>query len=125
MSDTNQPHGDPVDRIYHTTDATAWKPESGKPYAPDSMTGEGFIHACTWSQLPGVAARFFAARYGIVVLEIDAKLLPSEPIWEDLSGSGKAYPHIYSAIPTDAVIGLLDIAWDEKGAPLFHRRDAT
>ena len=80
MSNTRQPHGDTVHRIYHTTDATAWKPESGKPYAPESMTDEGFIHACTWSQLPGVATRFFASREGVIVLEIDVKLLPSEPM---------------------------------------------
>jgi len=124
MSNTRQPHGDTVDRIYHTTEATAWKPDSGNPYAPESKTAEGFIHACTWSQLPGVATRFYPSREGVMVLEIEVKLLPSEPIWEDLSGSGEAYPHIYSTIPIDAVTGLLDIAWDEKGAPLFHRRDA-
>ena len=122
MNSTEQPRGDRIDTIYHTTEEATWRPESGEPYAPESMAEEGFIHACTWSQLPGVASRFFASPDGVVVLEIDTKLLPSGPVWEDLSGRGETFPHIYSAIPINAVTGMLDLVWDETGTPSFHHR---
>jgi uncharacterized protein (DUF952 family)/predicted acetyltransferase len=114
-----------ADTIYHLTSETVWSPATGSPYQPASMADDGFIHASAWQQLPNVTARHFSKQEGLVVLEIDATLLPAAPVWEDLYDLGEEYPHLYSAVPVEAVTGVLEVRWEETGVPRFRRRGAS
>ncbi len=71
-----------------------------------TLAEEGFIHLCTWQQLPGVVERFYAdVADQLSVLTIDpARLPPGALRFETVDGD--AYPHLYAPLPTDAIIGV-------------------
>lgn len=78
-------------------------------------SGDPFVHCCTWEQLPGVVARFYAGVPDLVAYEIDPdRLGDAELVWEapahpDGSPNTEAeaadrFPHVYGPIPWTAVI---------------------
>jgi uncharacterized protein (DUF952 family)/ribosomal protein S18 acetylase RimI-like enzyme len=109
------------DVIYHITAQSKWPTVDGGPLVAESLATEGFVHASSWAQLPRVTGSLFAGRTDLVVLEIDATLLPGEPVWEDLYNLGQTFPHIYAPVPPQTVVGELTVTWDETGAPRFGR----
>jgi uncharacterized protein (DUF952 family) len=76
-----------------------------------SLVDEGFIHASTLAQLPGVLDRFYADVPAVDVLVIDLALLDHEGaqvLWEDVPGAGDGpYPHVYGVIPTQTVMEVV------------------
>ena len=107
----------PTMTILHVAQGTAWG-KGEDPYGPDGWEAEGFIHCCTAAQLEAVLARHFPDRSGLVVLEIDPERLEAAVEWEDTSGSGEMFPHIYGPIPRSAVMATTTLtATSEKGPP--------
>jgi uncharacterized protein (DUF952 family) len=71
-----------------------------------SLTDEGFIHASTPAQLPGVLAGFYAdlSEVTLLVLDIDALEAAGSPVrWDDVPGSADPFPHVYGEIATSVV----------------------
>ena len=110
------------DVVYHLMPEGDLHPGATPPYEPESLAGEGFIHMASWRQLPGVASRHFGGQGGLIAIEIDTTALPTPPVWEDLYDLGERYPHLYAAIPGDAITGVLELLWLDTGAPWFRRR---
>lgn len=64
----------------------------------------GFIHCSTRDQVESTANRFYADLDELVVLTIDAALVPSEILWEPPApGLDELFPHIYGPLPVAAV----------------------
>lgn len=89
-------------------------PKLGTTDGSDS-SADAFVHCCTWEQLPGVVARFYAGVPDLVAYEIDPERLGgAELVWEapahpDGSPNTEAeaadrFPHVYGPIPWTAVI---------------------
>ncbi|GIJ81360.1 DUF952 domain-containing protein [Micromonospora phaseoli] len=76
----------------------------GSPFDRDS----GFIHCSSRAQLPGTAARVFGEQPQLVVIAIDACALGDAVRWEDAPGG--SYPHVYTALPVEAVSGVHHVA---------------
>jgi uncharacterized protein (DUF952 family) len=109
--------------IYHIADASAWaQSEANTTYAPPTYSAEGFIHCSTWAQLPGVANRYYANRVDLIVLEVETARLDSSMVFEDTTGRGEEYPHIYGQIAKEAIKNVLGVRWSRSGEPEFVYR---
>lgn len=109
--------------VFHIAESTAWN-ACDAAYIPSEFARDGFVHCSRWEQLFGVARARFAGRADLIVLEIDVSRVDAPVRYEDLSGEGEVFPHIYGPLPTEAVIGELRIDWSSAGTPAFQRVDA-
>ncbi|WP_422753994.1 DUF952 domain-containing protein [Micromonospora sp. WMMD708] len=77
----------------------------GSPFDHSS----GFIHCSSREQVGATALRFFAQEPALVVVALDAGLLGAAVRWEDTPDGG-SFPHVYSALPRDAVVAVHHVA---------------
>ena len=92
--------------IFHLALGADWDAASpAGEYRAPSLDEEGFIHASgDEEQLLSVAARLFAGRTDLLVLDVDTRRLPADsPVIREPARSGEIYPHIYGPINPAAV----------------------
>lgn len=92
-----------VDVIHHVADAGDWSARSDASYVPAGYAAEGFIHLCTASQLDGVLHRYYRGRSDLRLLTVETDQLGTDLIWEDTTGRGEDFPHLYGPLPLAAV----------------------
>lgn len=101
--------------IYHLAFRDDWETglAAGEYRAP-SLVEEGFIHASgDEAQALGVAARLFAGRTDLLVLDVDTVLLgEGSPVIREPARSGEIYPHIYGPIALNAVVRIRKLVPD-------------
>lgn len=72
-----------------------------------TLEQQGYVHASTATQLPGVVAAFYRdVREPLVLLGLDAEALEraGSPVrWDDVPGTDAPFPHVYGPVPVDAV----------------------
>ncbi|MEN0061124.1 MAG: DUF952 domain-containing protein [Myxococcota bacterium] len=95
-----EPHGGPLYKIVPKAD---WDAAEGRiPWAPIDRS-DGFIHLSAAHQVRETAARHFADRDDLVIVDIDPQhITPTTLRWE-ISRSGQHFPHVYGDIPRAAV----------------------
>lgn len=92
-------------RIYKLCSRAEWS----AALAAGAYTGsaddvrDGFIHFSTAAQLAATAAKYFAGRTDLVLVEVDAARLGPALQFEPSRG-GDLFPHLYGALPLDAVL---------------------
>lgn len=64
---------------------------------------DGFIHFSTAEQVAATAAKYFAGRNDLVLIEVDAAHLGAALRFEPSRG-GALFPHLYGALPLTAVV---------------------
>ena len=103
--------------IFHITQAQNWRAagETGS-YVPPGFASDGFIHCCAASQIAEVADRYFRGETDLVLLCIDPQRVAVEVRYEDLTGRGIAYPHIYGPLDVAAVQAVLSFSPEPDGA---------
>ena len=95
--------------IYHITTAEAWRAaREASVYRAESLDTEGFIHCSTEQQVADTATRYFPGATDLVVLCVDVSLLHGEVRYEDTSGHGQLFPHIYGPIDLVAVRSVVE-----------------
>jgi uncharacterized protein (DUF952 family) len=112
-------------RILHVALADDWAAaEASGSYQVSSrglsLAQEGFIHASTTVQVPGVLAGFYADLdpAGLRLLVIDAAALEGagSPVqWDVVPGAPYRFPHVYGPIIPAAVVAVLPLG-GEPGA---------
>jgi uncharacterized protein (DUF952 family) len=75
-------------------------------YRGDTLATEGFIHCSTAEQVVRTANTLFRGNKGLIVLRIDSARVSCRIIYEDTSGTGEAFPHIYGPLNVTAVEGV-------------------
>lgn len=73
------------------------------------------MHASSREQLLGSAERHFGGASELVVLAIDEARVEVPLRWEDTSGRGERYPHLYGPVPTAAVVAAARLARGPEG----------
>ncbi|KQX54954.1 MULTISPECIES: DUF952 domain-containing protein [unclassified Streptomyces] len=85
------------------------------PYAPASLTAEGFVH-CSSDESAALAvadAHYRDVPGPLLVLVIDEARLSGEVRYE---GSGDVlFPHVYGPVERDAVTSVLEVRRDADG----------
>ena len=79
---------------------------------------DGFIHFSTAAQVAETAAKHFAGADDLVLLTIDADRLGVALKWEPSRG-GALFPHLYGALPLDAVLWAAPLPLGPDGRHAF------
>lgn len=93
------------DALFHFAEPGDWESaRASGEYAPPGLASEGFIHAATAEQVPGVIARHLRGRGPRVRLTLDADALRGLLVFEWSTASNGLYPHLFGPIPLAAVV---------------------
>ncbi|MBO0729360.1 MAG: DUF952 domain-containing protein [Acidimicrobiaceae bacterium] len=84
----------------------------GSPFDKES----GFVHCSTRTQVAATALRFFKDEPTLVVLAVDADML-GEMVRTEPASSGEMFPHVYGAIPRNAVVEVYRAAGADEFVP--------
>ena len=109
-------------RIYKLLDAAAWN----AALVAGAFTGspvdlrDGFIHFSDAAQAQETARLHFRHAGDLVLLTVDADRLGGALRWEPSRG-GQLFPHLYGALPVEAVIETRRLDLDAGGAPVLGK----
>ncbi len=100
-------------KIYKILDKNDWAAfrKSGRFEGSVDDRRDGYIHLSTAGQLRGTAAKHYAGRGDLALLEIDADRLGEELRWES-SRDGQLFPHLYGVLYQDMVMLSRPLPWD-------------
>ncbi|QIP82972.1 DUF952 domain-containing protein [Streptomyces sp. Tu 2975] len=110
--------------IYHVVPHSDWTADPDRPYAPASLTEDGFVHCAPDepTTLAVVNAFYRTAPKPLLVLVVDESRLTARTEWEAAVPSpppgvpdGTLFPHVFGHVERDAVERILEITWDENG----------
>ncbi len=102
--------------IYHILPREDWlAAEENGIYEPESLETEGFIHCSKVDQVLGSANRYYQGQDDLLLLCIASEKVRAEIRYEDLTNSGKLFPHIYGALSVDAVVNVSRLEKDRRG----------
>ena len=111
---------DAMGELLHITERAVWLDAASAGEYRMSTRGvtleqEGFIHCSQRYQLRGVAERFYGDADDLVVLVIDSTRLSAPVRYEAPEPGAEEYPHIYGAVPVDAVTSVIAVSRDSAG----------
>lgn len=101
--------------LHHVATRADWDARSDTDYEPAGLAAEGFVHCSTAAQLPATVGRYYTGRSDLVLLTLDTAALTADLVWEDTSGRGERFPHIYGSIPLPAIVAVEELAVDGDG----------
>jgi uncharacterized protein (DUF952 family) len=106
--------------IYHMCRCEEWAAaRAAGSYAGSSQDkADGFIHFSTAAQVVESAARHRTGQSGLVLIEADSTALGDALRWERSRG-GQLFPHLYGALPLDAVRRVADLPLGADGRHIF------
>ena len=106
--------------IYHMCRAEEWEQAQSSGFYPGSSQdlADGFIHFSTAAQIKESAAKHRAGQSGLQLLAVDGAKLGGGLKWE-ISRGGQLFPHLYGALPVDAVIWVKDLPLNPSGMHVF------
>jgi uncharacterized protein (DUF952 family) len=85
--------------------------------SPDDRA-DGFIHFSTAEQARATAARHFAGETGLTLAAVEAERFGAALKWEPSRG-GALFPHLYAALPVDAILWTAPLDPGQDGAHVF------
>lgn len=75
-----------------------------------TLTQQGYVHASTVAQLPGVVTAFYSnVSEPLVLLGLDSGALDragSHVRWDEVPGADDPFPHVYGPVPVEAVTSV-------------------
>lgn len=106
--------------IYHICRQDEWAAAqaAGRYDGSSQDRADGFIHFSAADQVVASAARHRAGQDGLVLLTVDAAALGAALKWEPSRG-GALFPHLYGALPLDAVRRADDLPLGADGRHRF------
>ena len=72
-----------------------------------SLESEGFIHAASHEQVPGVFSRRFSDAAQVLLLKLDEAALVDYLQWDAHPVTGELFPHITAPIPLQCIERVL------------------
>lgn len=106
--------------IYKIATAGQWRAAEaqGRFEGAPVDIADGFIHFSDAATVRETAAKHFAGQEGLVLVAVDADGLGDALRWE-VSRGGALFPHLYAALPLDAVLWTGPLPLDAEGRHLF------
>jgi uncharacterized protein (DUF952 family) len=93
-----------VDLIYKIVPASLWREaqDKGRFTGAPADLADGFIHFSLRAQLEETAAKWFSGQADVMLVAVDPMMLGDASRFEPSRG-GALFPHLYAALPLDAV----------------------
>lgn len=106
--------------IYKIEDAKVWTDAQALGHYAGSPLdlADGFIHMSTSAQVRETAGKWFAGKADLVLVGVDSDALAGALKWE-VSRDGALFPHIYAALPMNAVLCVTPMPLGETGLHIF------
>jgi uncharacterized protein (DUF952 family) len=106
--------------IYKIVPETLWEEarQSGVFNGAAIDLADGFIHFSTAGQAKETAARHFAGQQALLLVAVDAAALGEKLVFEPSRG-GALFPHLYSPLPTSAVLWEKPLTIGPDGTHMF------
>jgi uncharacterized protein (DUF952 family) len=94
-----------MDLIYKIAPASLWRKaqDKGRFDGAPVEIADGYIHFSTAEQAEATAAKYFSGKDDLLLIAVDTKRLGDGLRFEPSRG-GVLFPHLYSALPLDAVV---------------------
>jgi len=91
--------------IYKIAPACLWckAQDTGRFDGAPVDTADGYIHFSTAEQAEATAAKYFSGKDDLLLIAVDPKRLGDGLRFEPSRG-GVLFPHLYAALPLDAVV---------------------
>lgn len=80
-----------------------------------ALADVGFVHLAYEHQYPGVLERYYPDRPDAVLLVLDPRQLGAEVREEAAEPDGEVFPHLYGALPVDAVVAVRSVGPAQRG----------
>jgi uncharacterized protein (DUF952 family) len=107
-----------MQRLFHLLAPDVWAATVGE-YRPPSLAEAGFLHFSVADPVEGPANGLYSDAPRLCVLEVDPARIGTEIVVEDSYGTGIEFPHLYAALPVDAVVAVHDLPRDSSGRFTF------
>lgn len=106
--------------VYKIVPQTLWQPARQKGVFEGASIDlqDGFIHFSTASQAVETAARHFSGKDDLLLVAVEAAKLGSALVFEASRG-GDLFPHLYAALPLDAVLWEKPLPLGADGLHIF------
>lgn len=110
--------------IHHVVPLGEWNAHPDRPYAPASLTEDGFVHCSPDEKttLAIVNAFYRDAPRPLLALILDVDRLAAPCVWEAAApvpppgvAEGTLFPHVFGPLNRDAVERVLEVHWDDQG----------
>lgn len=79
---------------------------------------DGFIHFSTAEQVAETANKHFKGQDSLLLVAVDEDELDKKALRYEVSRGGAFFPHLYSNLPLEAVVGVSPFSADKTG--IFH-----
>lgn len=108
--------------VYKIVSISEWRAAeaAGVFEGSDVDHADGFIHLSSRAQVEETAARHFAGRTELLLVEIDPDKLGVALKWE-ISRGGARFPHLYAPLALAAVTRVAPLPLDADGRHDFSR----
>lgn len=102
-------------------DAAEWRDaRAAGAYAGSAVDlADGYIHLSSQAQLAETAAKHYAGRSDLMLLDVDLASLGAAIIWEPSRG-GALFPHIYGPLTVGAVTRERGLSVTSDGVMVFE-----
>ncbi len=106
--------------IYKIASAKLWREaeSQGRFTGAPIDLADGFIHFSTAEQARETVALHFKGQHDLVIAAIDPDKLKDPLKWEPSRG-GALFPHLYAALPLDAVVWVKSLPMNSDGSHDF------
>ena len=104
-----------TDLIFKIVPRGEWEADSGDYHGSAHDRADGFLHFSTAVQLPETLHRYYAGQNDLMLVAVAAKALGDALKWEYSGSRGEDFPHLYSALPCDAIKWARPIGSDAAG----------
>ncbi len=103
--------------IFHITNRNNLKKfNQTKLYTNETLKTDGFLHCCTFDQIPNVANNNLQnTDEKLIVVCINTEYLSSKLMWEKGFKNGMVSPHIYGPINSNAIISTEKLEKNKSG----------
>ncbi|MEV2212104.1 DUF952 domain-containing protein [Streptomyces sp. NPDC050997] len=110
--------------MQHVVPLEEWNADPDRPYAPASLTEDGFIHCSPDAEttLAIVNAFYRTAPRPLLTLVLTEDRLASRLEWEAAAPvpppgvpASTLFPHVFGPLNRDAVERVLEVQWDDQG----------
>lgn len=107
--------------IFHMCREDEWRTavKCGSYGGSSQDHADGFIHFSDATQVRTSAAKHRAGQRGLVLISVDARLLPEGVLKLEKSRGGQLFPHLYGMLPVSAAVRVDPLPLDEQNVHVF------